>query len=74
MHADQRKLAQVVIEPDLLTPTVLIVAVFAFPAELPLVDVIQLVAAVTIHFQFNLINIGILFMACRTFYMNVFSL
>lgn len=61
MQPDQGELRDVMIKADLAAPAILVVAVAAFLALLSLMHVIQLVAAYTIHFQLDLINI--LFMA-----------
>lgn len=50
MQTDQRKFRQVVIEPHLFTPSVLVVTVFTFLAKLPLMYIVQFMAAITVHF------------------------
>jgi hypothetical protein len=71
MQPYKREFSDVVVKADLLAPAEFVVTVVALIALLSFMHVIQFMAADTIHFQ--LVFINVLFMACGTFYLGVFS-
>jgi hypothetical protein len=71
MQANQGKLGNIMIETDIGAPATFIVAFVTMFTLLALVDIVQLMAAQTIHLQLDLIDI--LFMAGCTIYSGMFA-